>query len=221
MIQTDLTGELIPATVSETPILPDWDLWSLCSDGCYMMIPIVILFLILIAVFFFRLVVINTGCRLDNLFMEKIKDMLHDNEIESAENLCRKTSTPSSRIIWQGLSMLGMPIADISNSLKFTLDVEIGNLKKSLGWIRFIAFVAPLLGLTGALIGMVHLFAENPEMPVGMLISIPAITFICGLIVGILAVSGYEYLKAKLNTAEITLNSVSVVFIGLLNEPGD
>lgn len=219
MIQTDLSSEILEPTVSSGISDPQWTLWSLCSDGCYMMIPLFVMLLLLIAVFLYRAAIIGAGCRHDNLFIDKIKDLVHDNEIESAENLCRKASSPSARIIREGLRLLGMPVPEICSSLRFTIEVELANLRMGIGWIRFIAYAAPVLGLFGTIAGMVSAGYTSPGQSLDMLICAPSVTFASGLGIGILAAAAYEYLCTRINRAKITLNSVCAVFLGLLNEP--
>ena len=68
------------------------------------MIPLIVLSLVSIYIFFERWIALRKATSDDATFMKKIKDYIHEGEIESAENLCKKTDTPYSRLILKGIS---------------------------------------------------------------------------------------------------------------------
>ena len=88
-------------------------LWDLCLQGGPLMIPLALLSLICVYVFIERLIVINKANRLDDSFMKRIRDYIHEGEVESAYNLCRKTDSPYGRLIEKGISRIGRPGNDI------------------------------------------------------------------------------------------------------------
>ena len=73
--------------------------WSLIMDGGYIMIPLAVLLLVVVYVFTERCIVINRAAKQDKSFMDRIRDYVHDGDIESAQNLCKKSGTPYSRLI--------------------------------------------------------------------------------------------------------------------------
>ena len=77
------------------------------------MIPLLLLSLLSIYIFVERLQVIRRAAREDNSFMERIKDYIHEGNIDSALKLCKKTNTPYARLIAKGISRLGRPMNDV------------------------------------------------------------------------------------------------------------
>ena len=92
----------------------DLTLWQLCVKGGVIMIPLALLAIICIYVFVERLLVVNRASKHDDpTFMKRIKDYIHEGEIESALNLCRNSQTAYSTLIAKGLSRIGRPMQDI------------------------------------------------------------------------------------------------------------
>ena len=77
--------------------------WSLIMDGGYIMIPLAILLIVTIYVFTERCIAINRASKEDHTFMNRIRDYVHEGDIDSAFNLCKKTDTPYARLIQKGL----------------------------------------------------------------------------------------------------------------------
>ena len=70
------------------------------------MIPLALLSLVSIYIFFERWAALRKAATEDATFMKRIKDYIHDGEIESAEMLCKKTDTPYARLIQKGISRI-------------------------------------------------------------------------------------------------------------------
>ena len=62
------------------------------------MIPLLILSILAIYIFIERAVVIRKAAREDRTFMDRIKDYIHEGDVDAALNLCKKTDTPYARI---------------------------------------------------------------------------------------------------------------------------
>lgn len=201
-------------------------LWSLIMDGGYIMIPLAILLLVVIYVFAERMIVINRANKNDRNFMDRIRDFVHDGDIESAMNLCRKNDTPYSRLIAKGLSRIGRPMNDILVTIENTGNIEIANLGKSLPWLSTTAAGAPMLGFLGTVAGMIQAFFALASAGTSANITVLSsgiyqalVTTVAGLIVGIIALFAYNYLVARINSLMNGLESSTMEFMDLLNEP--
>ena len=87
--------------------------WSLVMDGGYIMIPLALLLILTIYVFTERFIAINRASKEDSSFMNRIRDYVHEGDIDSAFNLCKRTDTPYARLIQKGLSRIGRPMNDV------------------------------------------------------------------------------------------------------------
>ncbi|MDE6558318.1 MAG: MotA/TolQ/ExbB proton channel family protein, partial [Muribaculaceae bacterium] len=106
--------------------------WSLCMDGGYIMIPLAILLLLTIYVFTERVIVINRALKEDPTFMRRIRDYVHEADLESAARLCKTANTPYSRMILKGLQRIGRPTQDVLSAIDNCGNLEIANLGKGL-----------------------------------------------------------------------------------------
>ncbi|MDE6358746.1 MAG: MotA/TolQ/ExbB proton channel family protein, partial [Duncaniella sp.] len=111
-----------PEAVSTVTELSVWDL---TMRGGLIMIPLAILSIISIYIFVERYIVIFKAGREDTSFMKRIKEYIHDGEVESARNLCARTDTPYARLIFKGISRIGRPMQDVLVTIENTGNMEI------------------------------------------------------------------------------------------------
>lgn len=214
----------MPAT-APTPSL---SLWQLCLDGGWIMIVLAVLLVICIYVFTERAIVIARASRQDATFMNRIRDYVHDGEIESAKNLCKSVNNPYGRIIGKGLSRIGRPTNDVLVTVENAGNLEVAALSKGFTWLATIAAGAPMIGFLGTVIGMVQSFyaiaqsgsaAEIGDFAGGIYTAL--VTTVAGLIVGIIAMFGYNFLVNGLNKTMNRMEARIMDFMDLLNEPAD
>lgn len=200
--------------------------WSLIMDGGYIMIPLAVLLLVVVYVFTERCIVINRAARQDKSFMDRIRDYVHDGDIESAQNLCKKSGTPYSRLIAKGLSRIGRPMNDILVAIENTGNIEVANLGKGLPWLSTTAAGAPMLGFLGTVVGMIQAFFSLASAGTSANITVLSsgiyqalVTTVAGLVVGIIALFAYNYLTTRINSVMNRLENNTMEFMDILNEP--
>lgn len=226
-ILTDAALNGIPAAAANTvDTQVELSLWDLCLRGGWLMIPIALLSLICIYVFVERTVVLFKANREDQSFMKRIRDYIHEGELESAHNLCRKTDTPYARLIDKGISRIGRPVNDILAAIENTGNIEIAGLSRGLPWMATTAAGAPMLGFLGTVIGMVQAFyaiaSSGNSANIGTFASgiyTALVTTVAGLVVGVIALFAYNYLVARINSVMNLLEQKTMQFMDLLNEP--
>lgn len=200
--------------------------WSLIMDGGYIMIPLAVLLLVVVYVFTERCIVINRAAKQDKSFMDRIRDYVHDGDIESAQNLCKKSGTPYSRLIAKGLSRIGRPMNDILVAIENTGNIEVANLGKGLPWLSTTAAGAPMLGFLGTVVGMIQAFFSLASAGTSANITVLSsgiyqalVTTVAGLVVGIIAMFAYNCLTARINSVMNRLENNTMEFMDILNEP--
>ena len=210
------------AAVVETQL----SVWDLCLKGGWIMIPLAILSIVSIYIFFERYFTIRAAAKEDKTFMKRIKDYIHDGEIESAVNLCKKTDSPYSRLILKGISRLGRPVNEVLQSIENSGNLEISALEKGFTWLATTASGAPMLGFLGTVTGMVQAFFALASAGSNANVSILAsgiyealVTTVAGLIVGIIALFAYNFLVSRVNRVMNKLEAQTMEFMDLLNEP--
>ena len=184
--------------------------WSLIMDGGYIMIPLAILLVVTIYVFTER----------------RIRDYVHEGDIDSAFNLCKKTDTPYARLIQKGLSRIGRPMNDVLVAIENTGNIEVAQLGKGFPWLSTTAAGAPMLGFLGTVVGMIQAFFSLASAGTSANITVLSsgiyqalVTTVAGLVVGIIALFAYNYLVARVNRVMNSLETKTMEFMDLLNEP--
>ena len=201
-------------------------LWDLCIEGGWIMIPMALLALVCIYILVERIIVIRRATAMDDTFMKRIRDYIHEGEIESALNLCRSNGTPMARLIAKGISRIGRPMNDVLVAIENTGNLEVAALSKGLPWLATTAAGAPMLGFLGTVIGMVEAFysiansgnaAQIGTFAGGIYTALT--TTVAGLVVGIAALFAYNYLVSRVNKVMRLMEARTMDFMDLLNEP--
>lgn len=200
--------------------------WSLVMDGGYIMIPLALLLLVAIYVFTERSIIIGRAAREDKSFMDRIREYVHQGDIQAATDLCKKSNTPYARLIEKGLSRIGRNMNDVLVAIENTGNIEIANLGKGLPWLSTTAAGAPMLGFLGTVVGMIDAFFSLANAGTSANITVLSsgiyqalVTTVAGLVVGIIALFAYNYLVARINRIMNSLETKTMEFMDLLNEP--
>lgn len=200
--------------------------WELTLKGGWMMVPLALLWFIALYIFFERYWAIKKASQEDENFMNRIKEYIHEDKVESALALCQAQNTPVARMIEKGLQRIGRPLNDVHAAIENVGNLEVSKLEKSLPTLATIAGGAPMLGFLGTVIGMIRAFYDmsmaGNNIDVGLLsngIYTAMVTTVAGLIVGIAAYFGYNFLVAKIERVVFTMEANTTGFMDLLNEP--
>ena len=209
-----------PATAESVSIL------DLAIHGGWAMIPLLLLSLVAIYIFVERYLAIKKADTTSDGFIDRIKSLVLAGDINGARRLCTQTNTPVSRMIDKGISKLGFPLNNIEASIENQGKIEISRLEKNLAGLATIAGAAPMLGFLGTVTGMIQAFmaiaqAEGQVGPKELSGGIyeAMVTTAAGLIIGLPAYIGYNYLVGKTDKVVHDMEFTSVEFIELLQEP--
>ncbi len=200
--------------------------FDLAMKGGWVMIPIVLLSIIAVYIFTERYFSILKASKENIDFMNRIKDYIHDDKVESALALCQSINSPVARMIEKGVQRIGRPLNDINTAIENVGRLEIYKLEKGLPTLATVAGAAPMIGFLGTVMGMISAFYNmsmaGSNIDVSLLsdgIYTAMVTTVAGLIVGILAYFAYNILVAKVEKIVFKLEANTSVFMDLLNEP--
>jgi biopolymer transport protein ExbB len=226
LLQTDLTGAAAGAMTAEEGSEITLSFFELAIKGGWVMIPIVLLSIVAIYIFFERFFAISKASKMDINFMNRIKDYIHEGKLDSAHALCQSFKNPIARMIEKGINRIGRPLNDVSAAIENVGKLEIYKLEKGLPVLATCAGGAPMLGFLGTVMGMVRAFYDmsmsGNNIDVSLLSSgiyTALITTVAGLIVGILAYFAYNILVSNVEKVVFKLEAHSTEFMDLLNEP--
>ena len=202
-------------------------LWDLTLAGGWLMIPLALLLVVSIYIFFERVFAINHVGKEDNkAFMQQIRDHIHAGRIEEAQKLCQATNSPYGRMIAKGVARIGRPMNDVLVAVENVGNMEVANLEKGFSWLATTAAGAPMIGFLGTVTGMVQAFMALAKAGTSANVTILSqgiyealVTTVAGLIVGIVAMFAYNYLTSRVSKVMNKLERSTMEFMDLLNEP--
>lgn len=201
-------------------------IFSLLAEGGILMIPLFLLSILAVYVIAERWRSLNNSRMEIDGFLRTIEGMLKEGDRQRALTYCDGIDKPLARILKAGIRRLGRPIRDIEDAIRNAGKKEIFHLEKRMNWLATIAGVAPLIGFTGTVTGMIEAFMDiqslqgnvNPSVLAGGIWE-ALITTATGLIVGIIAFGFYNFLLGKINRMVHELENASADFIDLLQTP--
>jgi biopolymer transport protein ExbB len=207
---------------NETPSL---SFLELLMKGGPLMIPLALLSVAGLFIFFERLFTIKKYSRIDQNFLNQIRDFMHQGNIDAAKSLCKNTNSPVSRMVYKGLMRLGKPVKEIEGAIENIGKLEIYQMEKNLGLLGTIASIAPMFGFLGTIFGVIKIFynislADN--ISIGLIaggLYEKMITSASGLLIGIFAYMGHHYLILLIDRVVNMMEINAIEFIDLLEEP--
>jgi len=219
--------ELLEEVVSEEKTLSIYNL--ILDGGTGGQIIIGILFVLLgvgLYIYFERYFAIKSASKIDENFMNQIKDFVSNGKLEAADALCKSKNTPTARLIGKGISRIGKPLDDINTAIETAGKLEVYQLEKNVSVLATIAGAAPMIGFLGTVIGMIIAIHEianaGGQIDIKMLsdgLYTAMTTTVAGLIVGIIAYVTYNHLVVRTDKVVYQMEAKSVEFLDLLNEP--
>lgn len=201
-------------------------LWELAKEGGWIMLILAIFSVIAIYIFVERFITINRASKKDDEFMNTIRTYMIEGKIDDARLLCKQKGTPISKMIEKGISRIGKPLNDIQTAIENVGNLEVSKLEKGVALIGMIAGAAPMLGFLGTVTGMIRAFYNmsmaGNNIDIELLsagIYEAMVTTVGGLIVGIVAYILYNIIVSKIDNIVNLLESKSIEFMDVLNEP--
>ena len=215
-----------PAT---QPVEMSESLFSMFKMGGALMWVLLALSILAIYIIGKKWWMLRQASKIDHNFMNDIRDYVTAGKFKSAVTLCRKYDNPVARMIETGIHRIGRPMGDIQSAIENIGNVEVARLEKGLPILASIAGGAPMIGFLGTVIGMVQAFFNMSKAGNNIDITLLSggiytamITTVGGLIVGIIAYFGYNYLTSKVSDLVYKMESSTLEFIDIvLNEPGE
>nr|WP_245706166.1 MotA/TolQ/ExbB proton channel family protein [Catalinimonas alkaloidigena] len=189
------------------------------------MIPLALLSIAAIYIFVERYLTLRKASRDPDAFMDRVKMMVQNGDINGARVVCAEFDSPIARMIEKGVSRIGSPLKNIETSIENVGKIELYQLEKNLPTLATISGAAPMIGFFGTVTGMIQAFIaiaqeEGSVSPKLLSSGIyeAMITTATGLAIGIVAYIGYNYLVAQVSKVIHNMEYNSVEFIDLLQE---
>lgn len=223
-----LQGVVVENAADGVEDVPLWEIIKEASQGFGLVIMVILALMFGYAIFVFveRFLALRKATKEEQGFISKIKEYLMDGKVDSAKDYCARSHSPSARMVEKGLSRLGKPIESISASIENTAKLEILRLEQRLSFLATAAGAAPMIGFLGTTLGMIMVFFDlqnSSEINVETIAPgtmTAMVTTVAGLIVGIVAYIGYNFLVARIGRVVYQMENDALEFMDLLHEPG-
>ena len=223
-LQVDTVGAALQTVSTVTPV-KEISIIDLLSKGGVLMIPLALLFVAAIFVFFERLFYIRKASKIEDNFMNIIRDNIITGNVSAARSLAKNTNNPVARIIDKGIQRIGKPIDAIEKSMENVGKLEMYKMERNLNILSLIAGIAPMFGFLGTIIGMFQLFfrlASTGEFTIQSMadgIYTKLISSAVGLMIGLLAYIAHSYLNTQIDKTGNRMEASSAEFVDILQEP--
>lgn len=148
------------AADADTASMAVGSVWDFVLKGGWMMVPIGLCSLVVLAVSVERAIVLRRKDVLPEGFEEGLTPKL---ELglrgkRDAEQHCAQSQSPIARTVLAGVERMGRPMETVEKHMASAGEHEIVQLRKRLRALSVVAAVAPLLGLLGTIFGMIKAF---------------------------------------------------------------
>ncbi len=155
--------------------------------------------------------------------MSKIDPLLRKGKILEAVSMCDKNALALTRIIKAGILKHDRDPDRIREAMENQTRIEMMPLEKYLSFLASIAYITPLLGFTGTILGMMDSFMEiklageflgSGDLAGG--IGAALFTTAAGIIVAIPAILACNYFNARISAIKISMQQISSEVTGIL-----
>jgi biopolymer transport protein ExbB len=217
------TRETTPAT---TDVDPDRGGHQVIKDqfiaGGDFMWPVLICFIIGLAVAIERVIVLNLKTINSNRLLNDVEAAIQRGGVDAAKNVTRDTRGPIASVFYQALDRSHEGLDIVEKSIISYGSVQMGRLEKGLIWISLFIAIAPMLGFMGTVIGMIAAFDNieaagdiSPAIVAGG-IKIALLTTVAGLIVAVILQVFYNYLVSKVDALVNDMEDASISLVDIL-----
>ena len=157
-------------------------------------------------------------------FFDDITKIIDNDGAEAALELCEQTQGPVSAIFHAGLSRLHRGLAEVEKAIQNAGALEMAFLEKNMIWLNAVITIAPMLGFTGTVIGMISAFdaikAANDISPAVVAggISQALLTTAFGLVVAMIIQTFQNLFVSRIDKLVLEMEEQSVKIMDHLYE---
>jgi biopolymer transport protein ExbB len=195
---------------------------SLVMKGGVMVIPILLLLFFTLYVIIERAMYYKKMTKHNETLLSDIRHQVSTGKIEAAQITAARAGTAEGNILESGINLLGRPLNEIEGMMEKATNVEIGLMEKKLGWLGLAAGIAPILGFIGTIAGVIKIFyqiSETADISIGSIsegLYEKMISSGLGLIVGVVAYSGYHYFNMVIDSFSLRIQKQAIQFVNLI-----
>ena len=165
---------------------------------------------------------INSSSDTDQFF-EEVKTIYSDSGKEQAIEFCENSPGPVASIFYAGLSKIEKTKEDVEKAVQNAGGLEMAFLEKNMIWINSVITIAPMLGFTGTVVGMIKAFEDikmandiSPAVVAGG-ISQALLTTAFGLIVAMIMQVAQNFFVSMIDKLILDMEEQSIKIVEYLH----
>jgi biopolymer transport protein ExbB len=200
------------------------DLVQKFVDGGAFMYPILACLIIGLAYGIYKMITLFQSSINTKEFVLKVRNALDEGGVESALHVCENTKGPVASIFHAGLSRIDRGVEASEKAVVNAGSIEMAFLEKGMIVMSTMIVLAPMLGFTGTVAGMVAAFADikaandiSPAVVAGG-IEVALLTTLFGLIVAMIVQLFYNFFTSKIDSLIVDMEESSLILLDDLVE---
>jgi biopolymer transport protein ExbB len=157
-------------------------------------------------------------------FLKKVENVLRTEGLEEAKEFCKQSASPVAAIYYQALSKMDYGIDEVEKTVQSAGSLEMAFLEKNQVWLSTAIALAPMIGFTGTVSGMITAFqdieAANDMTPaiVAGGISEALLTTLFGLVVAIIITVFQNWFMDRIDKLIVSMEKSSILLMDVLME---
>ena len=224
-LQVDTLSQAIPDAVNKLPVNTEISVLEFIFKGGFFLIPIAILLFYTLYLVFERIIFIRKVAKIDRHLIADIRNNLNAGNLDLALSVAERSNSALGNVLAEGVLTIGRPIVEIESNMERAGNIEIGQMEKGLGQLGLIAGIAPTLGFIGTISGVIKIFysiSVTEDISIGNIsggLYEKMISSGAGLIVGIIAYSGYHLLNSRIDDFALNIQRQVLEFVSIIQRP--
>lgn len=213
---------VIAQTTQDSGVL-NW-LTTKYTAGGFFMHPILASLIVGLGFCFERLWTLTRARTNTKKFIVDVKKALNTGGVEAAKKVCENTRGPVASVFYAGLLRADEGLDAAEKAITAYGGIEMGFLERGLIWISTFITIAPMLGFTGTVQGMIEAFdaikeaAQISPAIVADGISVALLTTLFGLVVAMILQVFYNFFVSRIDRLVGDMEQSSIELIDALYE---
>ncbi len=194
---------------------PEETYFSLVLKGGWVLLPIFLLSLLSIYVIINKWLVISRLGKKDSIWLSRVIELVNEGKIDKALKFCIERPYASAKVIAAGLKEFELSEKEIEEAMEIEARQQVNILENQMNWLGITASIAPMLGFLGTIFGVIKIFydiARTNDLAIDTISTGLYQKMICsaaGLLVGIVAYSGYYILNGRIDKVVVNIDKDS------------
>ena len=157
-------------------------------------------------------------------YVAHFNDLLRKGDIKAATTHLEQDNSSYSNIFRRVIGKIGKPAEEIESTLESASNIEVSRVSKHLGYLGLIAGIAPMLGFIGTISGIIKIFYNislTDNISIGIIsggLYEKMISSGSGLIVGIIAFTGYHMLNMRIDRFISEVEEEAFEFMNIVSQ---